>query len=95
MKTKTFYVISDSEFINLVNKTYNKNYNMYVSEGLITCTYQVFYVKKGNLDEEQLEQLEDFKQEGIEDFGLIDSLFRDLANKEIISEGNYLMEIEF
>lgn len=97
MEVKTFLVLTDSEFDDLVKVNYpSVNDFSFVAdkEGSNDTAYSYYDMKKKDLDKYDQKKVDEFNSQGYGEF-MSYILFQDMVNRDILPEGNYLIEVNW
>lgn len=80
------------ELEDLILHVYKQEYNIAAGEEKMNYVLLKYNVKKEQLDDYDKEQIKNFIETGNENY-MLSYLLQDMCNKDIIEEGNYLINI--
>lgn len=93
-KKETVIVVDYGDLDNFISKVYDVDFEVVADQELMNDVDKKISVKKSVLNKWEQQDLDDFKSGKIKTFMLY-TLMTDLANRDLIEEGNYLIEISW
>jgi len=92
MKTVSYFEVDYHDFNKFIKSVYGQQFEIVADQELGNDSQATFTAKKESLDEYDAEQIETFKATGDGSY-LAHTIFTDLANRDLIPEGEYLIEV--
>jgi hypothetical protein len=90
--TQTINTVGYSEFNRFVASVYGHRFEIVADQELSNDSQATFTAKKEALDEYDQERIDEFAATGKYSY-LTHTIFTDLANRDLIPEGEYLVEV--
>ena len=93
IKTKTVHQVDYSDFDSYVEEVYGQVFEFVAEEEANNYTSKTYQVKKGPLNKWNQEDVDRFKATGSHPRPSAGALLQDMANQDLIPEGDYIIKV--